>query len=468
MPRKPKFEKTQITVVVRGTPVSVTLYPPIPPRTSWYAYWAGLAFAKSTGKCDLKSAIGVAENMVRNGGERLNLDDTVLSDAEFDEIQRRHFGKRKDPAAQVRAQKSLTACLEAISAFRLITGISPITLATPKDCERFQEAALKKPRDWRMSHPRKDRDSVARIRPNTVIKWSVALQAAFERACRNAGKKCVRGVVDEGKLLSSNPWRNFTWIAGTAPKKRHLSDEELLSILDYLEGRWPTVTTGVLFAKTSLWMWARRAEVASLRWDDLRIVGNEYHFDFIGKWGIRKWARIPAGLYRELSAVRTDSPYVFAAYTEQLREHYQGTPHPLMAKIVGPDFDPELLYRWFHTKIRKWADVTGRERASHHSFRKTALQTARCGDDRNEQVAQDAKVTEAVMLRHYVDETDEELRQASNRTYGRLVAGLSPKVSERYGYRAEEEGASLEDRLKAAVAAKDWPLAKELLDRLSS
>lgn len=72
------------------------------------------------------------------------------------------------------------------------------------------------------------------------------------------------------------------------------------------------------------------------------------------------------------------------------------------------------------------------------------------------------------MLRHYVDETDEELRQASNRTYGRLIAGLSPKVAERYGYRADEEGASLEDQLKAAVAAKAWPLARQLLDRLSA
>jgi hypothetical protein len=214
-------------------------------------------------------------------------------------------------------------------------------------------------------------------------------------------------------------------------------------------------------------MWARRAEVASLRWENLRVVENEHHFDFIGKWGIRKWARIPTGLYRELLKVRTDSPYVFAAYTDQLREHYRRSLHPLTAKIVGADFDPELLYRWFHTKIRKWADVTGRERASHHSFRKTALQAARRGDDRNGQIAQDARVTEAVMMRHYVDEADEELRAASNRTYARLLAGISPKVAERYGYMAEEEGASLEDRLNAAVAAKDWKRAQELLDELS-
>ena len=269
-------------------------------------------------------------------------------------------------------------------------------------------------------------------------------------------------------LAAQNGRLHFTWIDGTAPKKWHLSDEELLSILDYLEGRWPSVTAGALFAKTSLWMWARRAEVASLRWENLRIVGNEHHFDFIGKWGIRKWARIPTGLYQELLMVRTDSPYVFASYTEQLREHYQQSARPQTAKKVGLEFDPELLYGWFHTKIKKWAEVTGRERASHHSFRKTALQTARRGDDRNGQVAQDAKVTEAVMMRHYVDETDEELRQASNRTYFRLVAAISPQVAQRYGFRADEEGVSLEDQLAAAVKAKDWLLAKELLARLQA
>ena len=406
--------------------------------------------------------------MLQNKGKLGHGDDLVLNDEEFEEIQRRHYGKKKDPAAQVRAQKSLTACLEAISAFRLISHITPVTQATPDDCERFQNEALKLPRDWRMEHPKADRENVQRIRPNTVVKWSVALKAAFERANKNGGQKCVRGVVAESKLLTLNPWKNFTWIDGTEPKKRHLNDEELLSLLDYFEQRWPTVVTVTLFAKISLWMWARRAEVASLCWENLRIVGNEHHFDFIGKWGIRKWARIPTALYQDLLKVRTDSPYVFAAYNEQLKRHYRQCPNPHTAKTIGPRFDPELLYRWFHIKMRKWAEETGRERASHHAFRKTALQTARRGDDRNENVARDARVTQAVMMRHYVDETDEELRQASNRTYRRLIAGLSLEVANRYGFNGDEEGFDLEERLKAAVAAKDWKQAGEILKELSS
>ena len=38
------------------------------------------------------------------------------------------------------------------------------------------------------------------------------------------------------------------------------------------------------------------------------------------------------------------------------------------------------------------------------------------------------------MMANYVRETDEEMRQRSNRTHHRIVASLSPKVRRRYGY----------------------------------
>lgn len=235
MGRKPKAEKRRsITVVVNGAVIPVTLHPPKPPRRAWYAYWPGLVASKSTGQTEFEQAALVAEDMVRNGGKRggdqENDAPSILSDDEFEEIQRRHYGKKTDSAAMVRAEKSLAACLDAIRAFREITGITPISLATPDDCERFQRDALKKPRNWRMQF--RTKDEPRRLRPNTVIKWSVALQAAFERANANGGKKCVRGVVSNERLLKSNPWRQFTWIEGTAAKKRFFSDEELLSLLE--------------------------------------------------------------------------------------------------------------------------------------------------------------------------------------------------------------------------------------------
>lgn len=231
MPRKPKLDKHMITVVVDSSPVGVTLHPPSGTRRSWYVYWPGLVASKSTGTTDLTQAILVAEDLVRNGGKRSVPVGSVLSDEEFEEIQRRHFAKKLSPEEQRRAAKSLLACLEAISAFREISGLVPIAAATPEDCERFQHDALKRPKNWRSQYPNSKKE-VEPLSANTVIKWSVALQASFERANRNAGKKCVRGVVPEDRLLTDNPWRQFTWIRGFDRKIRQFSGEELVSLLE--------------------------------------------------------------------------------------------------------------------------------------------------------------------------------------------------------------------------------------------
>ena len=88
------------------------------------------------------------------------------------------------------------------------------------------------------------------------------------------------------------------------------------------------------------------------------------------------------------------------------------------------------------------------------------------GEDRNEAVAQDARISRAVMVRHYIDETDEELRQASNRTYHRLIAGLSTEVARRYGYEADSDAMGMQTRLQAAVNAQDWKTASEIVQLL--
>ena len=463
MGRKPKPAKQTITVVVNGTVIPVILHPPTPPRKAWYAYWTGLVASKSTGQTDFDKAALAAEDMVRNGGKRGDLNQPILSDEEFEEIQRRHYGKKTDPAAVVRAEKSLASCLEALRAFREITGITPISLATPDDCERFQREALQKPRNWRMQYRTKDEQRL--LRPNTVIKWSTALQAAFERANVNAGKKCVRGVAPQDRLLKSNPWRHFTWISETTAKKRIFSDEELLSFLDLLEGRWREVPTAALFAKVSLWIWARKAEVAGLKWENLRVVGDEFHFDFVGKWGIRKWARIPKQLHDELVKSKTKSPYVFGGFTPQLRKHYMRT-RPGQEKTVNEEFSGEAFGWWFNQKLKFWATKNKREHASHHSFRKTALQFARIGEDRSEAVAQDASITRAVMVRHYVDDNDEALRAKSNRTFYRLIAGLNAEVAKRYGYEADLDDMGMVVRLQSAISVRDWEMVKDISQKL--
>jgi hypothetical protein len=218
MPRKPKVEKRTVTVVVDSTPLAVTLHPPTHARKSWYAYWNGLVTSKSTGRARFDEAVVVAEKMLRNSlagqsGSRPVLADLLMSDEEFVAIQMEHYGKRKGAEAQARSAKSLKSCLEAINAFKVISGLTPITVATPDDCAAFQRRALELPKTTLFSYPN-SKAGASCYSANTVVKSSVALQAAWERASRAGGKKCVCGVVDERKLLADNPWKQFPLVEG--------------------------------------------------------------------------------------------------------------------------------------------------------------------------------------------------------------------------------------------------------------
>ncbi len=116
-----------------------------------------------------------------------------------------------------------------------------LSQAKPEDCEQFQREALKLPADWRryksVIHSSKsgeglsDGNDVTLLSPSTVTKWSKSLRAAFNRANRNAGQKCVRGIVANELLLTENPWDQFTWIETRKRQKRYFTNEELMSLL---------------------------------------------------------------------------------------------------------------------------------------------------------------------------------------------------------------------------------------------
>jgi hypothetical protein len=457
-----------MTVVVNGTPVRVTLHPPTCSRTSWFAYWSGARYSRSTGCSRLEDAVVAVERILRNDGTRGQLQDSVLSDEEFVEIQRRHFGKKKGEAAQARAEKSLVSSLEAISAFKSISGIDRIAEASPDNCERFQHEAQRLPKNWRSKHP-KSRSDAQNLSSNTVLKWSVALQAAFERANKNAGKKCVRGVVSEEKLLADNPWRRFTWIEATTKEIRQFGGDELVSLLRFFDSMWSGVPLAPLMAKVYVWSASRREEVAGLRWDNHRPVTNdEHHFEVVGKWGVRRWFRVPTALFHELEANKTESSYVFGGLPQQISNFHSTASRPWMAKWIRPEYDVYNAGRWFYERIKDWSASLPSGKAYTHVFRKTTLQYARQGEDVNRQVAADASVTEGVMMTSYVREDDEELRQKSNRTFRRIAASLLSEVATAYGF-VESPIDALKRRGRAAFEAEDWQLVVKVaseLDRL--
>lgn len=462
MPRKQNLQKQTITVLVNGSPISVSLYPPTGPRRSWYAYWQGLVASKSTGTANLNEAVVVVEGMLRNGGKRPKADAGLLTDGEFFEIQQVHYGRKTDPTAKARAQKSLEACTDALTAFQSISGLRRIAEATPDDCAQFQREALSKPTNWRRSYPNK-KETDEKISPNTVLKWSRMLQAAFERANRCAGKKCVRGVVDEARLLSSNPWTQFTWIDGRKKSIRHFDEDELKSFLAFLKEKCPGVPIASTAAKVLLWSCCRRLEVASLRWDDLRLIGSEVHFEVEGKWGVERWFRIPEEVYRELLSAKTTSAYVFSAYSDQIQKAHSDNPGCM--KKIRADYLPKNFGRWMYERVKEWSANHPNGSAGIHVFRKTGLQHAHDGeeDGASDSVATDAGVSKSVLLKHYVKP---KLWRRSNRTYSRLVASMSPAVAQLYGH-TESDHDRLERDLQMAKDCGDWLKVVEIAKQLS-
>lgn len=452
MPRKPKRAKEKITVVVNGKPITAILHPPSSKRTSWFVYTSGWDTSRSTGQKDLQTAVVVAENMIKDGCRRPIIATATLTNEEFEKIQKVHFAKKTDPAAKARAAKTLEDCLDAIAAFKAISGLEHVAQATPDDCERFQREALKRPKNWRQLYPKSKKDYDC-ISPNTVLKWSRQLQAAFERANRNAGRrKCVRGVVDNTKLLNSNPWNQFQWVEGTRRPIHQFDSDDLLSFLDFLESKWRQVPLAVIAAKIFLWSACRKLEVASLTWESLREIRDEFHFEIAGKWGVERWFRIPGSVLHDLSRYRVSSRFVFAAYTQQIRAAHAANVGCL--KKIRDDFSPRNFGRWFYERVKEWSATRVNGRAYVHIFRKTALQLAHDGEDEESSlnVARDAGVSEHVLLGHYVKP---KLWHKSNRTFRRILAGLPAEVARRYGH-VETDGKTIDLQVRQAVNAGEW------------
>ena len=174
-----------------------------------------------------------------------------------------------------------------------------------------------------------------------------------------------------------------------------------------------------------------------------------------------KWCRLPRSVYEEMLVIKTESPYVFAVLSEQLRSYHK-TKGKLGTARQIKDFSPYNGGRWFYEQLKSWS---GGE-SYVHMLRKTIMQMARAGEDVNLAVARDASVTKAVMLDHYVSEEDAEMKSKADRIYRRICEGLTAEVAEAFGHQASGTE-DLERQLREAVAAKDWDRAKRLSGQLA-
>jgi len=217
--------------------------------------------------------------------------------------------------------------------------------------------------------------------------------------------------------------------------------------------------------KVFLWSWAEKTKLQSfLVW--LSSGRQRAPLRDGREMGRREMVPDPERVYLELEGFRTDSPFVFAAFSDQLRSFHASSSQPWQASQVRAQFDPENLGEWFYRQVSLWSESLVRGKAYVHVFRKTSLQYARRGDDANARLANDARVGKGVMLTSYVKESDEEMRHSSSRMFARIRSSLRPDVALRYGY-DEPMTSPLEQQLNEAIAAQDWQLATRLTAQLA-
>jgi integrase len=250
-------------------------------------------------------------------------------------------------------------------------------------------------------------------------------------------------------------------VEGTEKTIQHFDADELLGFLGFLQEKWPEVRVAASATKVLLWSCCRRLEVAGLKWENVRSIDGQIHFEVVGKWGVERWFRVPEQLYQQMILCRTSSPFVFAAYVEQIaRVHSQNSG---CLKRICSNFTPSNFGRWLYERVKDWAVTQPRGTAYLHIFRKTGLQLAHDGEEvTSKRVADDAGVSESVLLGHYVKP---KLWRQSNRTFRRLLASLPPRVAAEYGY-TEDERSRLERQLGMAMDSGNWTLVQVLAERL--
>ncbi len=69
------------------------------------------------------------------------------------------------------------------------------------------------------------------------------------------------------------------------------------------------------------------------------------------------------------------------------------------------------------------------------------------------------------MMTHYVKEEDVQHRAASNAMFQRLCLSMTPEVARAFGHE-HSATAMLEQRLREAVASRNWSLVNEISKKL--
>ena len=232
-----------------------------------------------------------------------------------------------------------------------------------------------------------------------------------------------------------------------------LEDNDLGRFLD----QFKDCPVGELFIITSLWCWGRIGEMTRMEWSWIQ---SEYVVvpKKKGKGGRGKTARLPPAILERLEAIRDpSSPYVFARWVKDMRQHSKRPTRVL-------SFTPDRMLEQMEDLIPTFAEAIGRPEIGHHALRRTAMELGELAElqQAEKTSAEKLQTTVGNKRRSYTKRLGKKAFKLADGVYANLTTALHdfPAIATRLGC---EPLATLAERETEALVGRLSPIQRQRL-----
>ena len=376
-----------------------------------------------------------------------------LSVSEFVQIQKDYHARNARPEA---GQSSLNEFMGIWQSFLRVCPVKSIHEVTEqvalKYLRRLERMSKTENRQCKKKSPQKLAVKTIQKHIRTLAgAWNLVREGHFQKV----------GGLHQHQLVQSNPWEGIRNNVPKDPKELDDKDPVQFELEDNDLGRFldqfKDCPVGELFIITSLWCWGRIGEMTRMEWSWIQ---SEYVVvpKKKGKGGRGKTARLPPAILERLEAIRDpSSPYVFARWVKDMRQHSKRPTRVL-------SFTPDRMLEQMEDLIPTFAEAIGRPEIGHHALRRTAMELGELAElqQAEKTSAEKLQTTVGNKRRSYTKRLGKKAFKLADGVYANLTTALHdfPAIATRLGC---EPLATLAERETEALVGRLSPIQRQRL-----
>ena len=450
-----RINAVPLVVDVDDVEVTASLRPLKGKTGNWEVRWQmdGEPQQRSTKTNSLEAAKRIARQIIR--GEEPSTPKVTggMTIKEFEKVQREYH------ARNARSEAGESTFREFMGIWQSFLRVSPIKTVQ----EVTEQMALKYLRRLegmsKTENRRCKKKSSEKLAIKTIEKHIRTLAGAWNLVREGNSQKV--GGLHQHQLVQSNPWEGIRNNVPKDPKELDDKDPVQFELEDNDLGRFldqfKDCPVGELFIITSLWCWGRIGEMTRMEWSWIQ---SEYVVvpKKKGKGGRGKTARLPPAILERLEAIRDpSSPYVFARWVKDMRQHSKRPTRVL-------SFTPDRMLEQMEDLIPTFAEAIGRPEIGHHALRRTAMELGELAElqQAEKTSAEKLQTTVGNKRRSYTKRLGKKAFKLADGVYANLTTALHdfPAIATRLGC---EPLATLAERETEALVGRLSPIQRQRL-----